>query len=578
MTDTRILSYQLTDYLEKLGVEVIFGLCGHTNIAFIDALHRSKIRFIITRHEQVAAHMADGYARATGKPGVLLTHLGPGLTNAATGVANAALDGVPMVVIAGDIPAHYFGRHPHQEVNLHLDADQFEIYRPFCKRIWRVERPSEFPRVIERAFYTAQSGKPGAVLVDVPMDVFSADLPEGAFDQFPPANLSKPSLDEKTAHQIALALIEAEKPVLYVGGGIIRDKATSELIALAEHLDIAVTHSLMGKGALPDTHPLRAGMTGFWGTPMVIELCKTADLVLAVGTRLAEADNSSWDRRFTFNVPPARLIHVELDPNELGRNFPTHIGAVSDSKSALQSILDAAKQIRPDGLRRDGLHRTIREGIDGFAQQWAKQRVSDQFPLRPERILADVRQTLPEDGLIVTDVGWNKNGVGQQFDITIPGTFITPGAFATMGFGPAAALGAKIGAPDKTVLALIGDGAFSSNMSVVATAVEANIPVTWLVMDNLAHGTIALLKEHHYDSDFGCVFTCNGQPYSVDYAAVARACGAEGITIEQADELVPALEKAFASTTPTLIHARMENIPTPTPGHWNINDIYRAGL
>jgi len=578
MADTRILSYQLTDYLEKLGVEVVFGLCGHTNIAFIDAIHKSKIRFIITRHEQVAAHMADGYARATGKPGVLLTHLGPGLTNAATGVANAALDGVPIVVIAGDIPAHYFGRHPHQEVNLHLDADQFEIYRPFCKRIWRVERPGEFPRVIERAFYLAQSGRPGAVLVDVPMDVFSADLPEGAFNQFPPANLSKPALDKGTAHRIAAALIEAENPVLYVGGGLIRDRATPELIALAEHLDIPVTHSLMGKGAMPDMHPLRAGMTGFWGTPMVIELCKTADLVLAVGTRLAEADNSSWDRRFTFNVPPAKMIHIDLDPNELGRNFPTDIGAVSDSKSALRAILDAAKQIRPEGVRRERLRQQIRAGIDGFAQQWANHRLSDQFPLRPERILADVRQTLPEDGLIVTDVGWNKNGVGQQFDITIPGTFITPGAFATMGFGPAAALGAKVGVPDKTVLALVGDGAFSSNMSVVATAVEASIPVTWLVMDNLAHGTIALLKEHHYDSDFGCVFTCNGQPYSVDYAAVAQACGAEGITIEQADQLAPALEKAFASNIPTLIHARMENIPTPTPGHWNINDIYRVGM
>jgi acetolactate synthase-1/2/3 large subunit len=197
--------------------------------------------------------------------------------------------------------------------------------------------------------------------------------------------------------------------------------------------------------------------------------------------------------------------------------------------------------------------------------------------LRPERILADVRRTLPEDGLIVTDVGWNKNGVGQQFDITVPGTFITPGAFATMGFGPAAAMGAKVGAPEKTVLALIGDGAFSSNMSVVATAVEANIPVTWLVMDNLAHGTIALLKEHHYDSTFGCVFTCNGQPYSVDYAAVARACGAQGITIEQADQLAPALAEAFTSDVPTLLHVPMQNVPTPTPGHWNINDIYRTG-
>ena len=360
MSENRILAYQLADYLEELGVEVIFGLCGHTNIAFIDALHKSNIRFIITRHEQVAAHMADGYARVTGKPGVMLSHLGPGLTNAATGVANAALDAVPLVVIAGDVPAHYFGRHPHQEINLHMDADQFEIYRPFCKRVWRVERPGEFPRVIERAFYTAQSGKPGAVLVDVPMDVFSADLPEGAFHQFPPANLSKPTLDEKTAGQIATVLIEAKNPVLYVGGGIIRDGATAELMALAEHLDLPVTHSLMGKGAMPDTHPLRAGMTGFWGTPMVIELCKTADLILAVGTRLAEADNSSWDRRFTFNVPPASLIHVEIDPNELGRNFPTEIGAVSNSKSALAQILTAAKKIRPEGIRRDGLREKFR--------------------------------------------------------------------------------------------------------------------------------------------------------------------------------------------------------------------------
>src|SRR4249920_58984 len=183
--ETRIASYLLTDYLEQLGVEVIFGLCGHTVIAFLDALGKSRIRFISTRHEQVAAHATDGYARASGRPGVLLTHLGPGLTNAATGVANAALDSIPMVVIAGDVPSHYFGRHPHQEVNLHQDADQCQIYRPFCKRVYRVDRVEDLPRVIERAFHLAQTGRPGPVLVDVPMDVFSADLPVGAFHQMP---------------------------------------------------------------------------------------------------------------------------------------------------------------------------------------------------------------------------------------------------------------------------------------------------------------------------------------------------------------------------------------------------------
>src|SRR5579864_9549646 len=183
---TRIASYLLTEYLERLGVEVIFGLCGHTVIAFLDALGKSRIRFISTRHEQVAAHATDGYARASGRPGVLLTHLGPGLTNAATGVANAALDSVPMVVIAGDVPSYYFGRHPHQEINVHMDADQFEVYRPFCKRIYRVDRPADLPRIMERAFHLAQSGRPGPVLVDVPMDIFSADLPDNAFQSTPP--------------------------------------------------------------------------------------------------------------------------------------------------------------------------------------------------------------------------------------------------------------------------------------------------------------------------------------------------------------------------------------------------------
>src|SRR5213596_3996137 len=195
--ETRIASYLLTEYLERLGVEVIFGLCGHTIIALLDALGKSRIRFVSARHEQVAAHAADGYARASGKTGVLLTHLGPGLTNACTGVANAALDSIPMVVIAGDVPSHYYGRHPHQEFNLHQDADQFQIYRPFCKRVYRVDRVKDLPRILERAFHLAQTGRPRPVLVDVPMDIFSADLPIDSFQKTPPA-IARPTLDEDT--------------------------------------------------------------------------------------------------------------------------------------------------------------------------------------------------------------------------------------------------------------------------------------------------------------------------------------------------------------------------------------------
>src|SRR5512142_415592 len=241
MAESRIAAYQLVEYLERLGVEVIFGLTGHTIIAMLDALGRSKVRFITTRHEQVAAHAADGYARASGKPGVLLTHLGPGLTNAATGVANAALDSVPMVVIAGDVPSYYFGRHPHQEVNLHMDGDQYEIYRPFCKRVYRVDRASDFPRIIERAFHLSQSGRPGPVLVDVPMDMFSADLPVGAFSQMP-APVVRPALDQQTAETVARALAQAKNPVLYIGGGVQSSHASLELTNLAEAMEVPVAH------------------------------------------------------------------------------------------------------------------------------------------------------------------------------------------------------------------------------------------------------------------------------------------------------------------------------------------------
>src|SRR5512147_1222276 len=237
MADKRIAAYQLVDYLDRLGVEVVFGLTGHTIIAMLDALGHSRVRFITTRHEQVAAHAADGYARATGKPGVLLTHLGPGLTNAATGVANAALDSIPLIVIAGDVPSYYFGRHPHQEVNLHMDGDQFEVYRPFCKRIYRVDRAQDLPRVVERAFHLSQTGRPGPVLVDVPMDVFSADLPMSAFTKTP-APMSRPTINPETAKYVARALAEAERPVLYVGGGVQGACASDELTALAETLEI----------------------------------------------------------------------------------------------------------------------------------------------------------------------------------------------------------------------------------------------------------------------------------------------------------------------------------------------------
>ena len=571
---TRIAAYQIAEYLEQLGVEVVFGLCGHTVIGMLDALGKSRVRFITTRHEQVAAHAADGYARVTGKPGVLLSHLGPGLTNAVTGVANAALDSIPMVVIAGDVQSYFHGRHPHQEVNLHNDASQMEIYRPFCKRVYRVDHVEDLPRILERAFHLSQSGRPGPVLVDVPMDVFSASLHVDAFDKVP-APIVRPSLDPETAEKIVDALARAERPVLYAGGGVLSARATTELAALAEALEVPVAHTLMGKGCLHERHPLLLGQTGFWGLPVSNDMCRKADLIVAIGTRLAEANSSSWDPRFTFSIPPTRLMHIDIDPAEIGRNYPTELGVVADAKSALGVLAATARGRRHN--HRGALRDDIAKGRREFAANWDHQWKSNQFPMRPERILSDLRRALPEDGFLVTDVGWNKNGVAQQFPITIPGTFITPSGLATMGFGPAAVLGVKTAFPDRAAVSLVGDGGFSANPSVVATAMEADLPVVWVIMDNDGFGTIAGLENMHYGWSFGCLFERHGKPYHTDYAAMARSFGARGVAIESADQLYPALVEALQSKLPTVIQAPMENAPTPTPGHWDINDVYKAG-
>jgi acetolactate synthase-1/2/3 large subunit len=572
---TRIAAYLLTEYLERIGVEVIFGLCGHTIIAVLDALGKSRIRFVSTRHEQVAAHAADGYARVSGKVGVLLTHLGPGLTNAATGVANAALDSIPLVVIAGDVPSYYAGRHPHQEVNLHQDADQFRVFEPFCKRIYRVDHPHDLPRAIERAFHLAQSGRPGPVLVDVPMDIFSADLPVDAFAKAP-TPIARPAIDEETAARIVEALAAAERPVLYAGGGVVGARAGGELAALAEALEVPIAHTLMGTSAVPSAHPLLLGMTGFWGTPIANETCRKADLIVAIGTRLAEANSSSWYPDITFSIPPTRLIHIDIDPSEIGRNYPTELGVIADAKLALEALAKAARG--RSHRDRGTLGRDIAAARQKYQANFADQYASDQYPLRPERILAELRKAAPDDAFIVTDVGWNKNGVGQQYPFSVPYTFITPSGLATMGFGAGAVLGVKQALPHRAAIALVGDGGFcAANPTVVATAMEAKLPVIWVVMDNMAFGTIAGLEAQNYGHSFGCMFECDGRPYRVDYAAMARACGAEGVMIQKADELGPALRQALASGRPTLIQVPMNNAPTPTPGHWNILDIYRKG-
>jgi acetolactate synthase-1/2/3 large subunit len=573
---TTTAAAELVRQLESYGVEVVFGTCGHTNIAVLDELGRSPIDFVIARHEQAAAHAADGYARISGKPGVVLMHVGPGMMNGVTGVATAAFDSVPLVAISGDVPSYYSGRHPHQEVNLHQDMDQVAIYRPFVKRTWTAHRAEDLPRFAERAFHTAVSGRPGAVLLNVPMDVFSRPVPRGSAGRYPLAGeRTAPGIDEADAERIAALLLAAERPLVYVGGGLRTPAGRHALVSLAEHLDLPMAHSLMAKGTVPDRHPLLMGMTGFWGLELTNDYTREADVVLAIGTRFAETDSSSWDDRYTWGA--GRLIQIDLDPAEIGRNYPVEIGVVADAANAVTRVLDAVRRDHPEPVTRPGLRERITTTRTSLFGDSRRRGADDAFPLRPERILRDLRDALPDDAILVTDVGWNKNGVAQCYDLPEAGRFITPGGLSTMGFGPAAAVGVQYAAPDRVVVALVGDGGMSAQLPALPMAVEQGLPVVFVVMNNRAHGTIADLQAANFGAGYGCEFTDpDGNPYSPDFAALGQACGAGGYHPGTAAEFSEALAAAVAARRPAVIDIAMVNEPVPTPGHWNIKDIYRG--
>jgi len=561
----------LVSQLESYGVEYVFGTCGHTNIALLDALGRSPIEFVIARHEQAAAHAADGYARASGRPGVVLMHVGPGMMNAVTGVATAALDSVPLVAIAGDVPTYFHGRHPHQEVNLHADADQTSIYSSFVKRAWRVHRAEDLGRFTERAFWTATSGRPGAVLLNVPMDLFSRDVPITGHPL--PVHPAVPDLPTDVAEQIAARLAGAERPLIYLGGGL-RGR-TEALLELAERFDVPIVHSLMAKGTVADDHPLLLGMPGFWGLRTTNDYTRHADVVLALATRFAETDASSWDPAHTWDFSGTALFQVDVDPAEIGRNYPVEIGAVADVGAAVTAIAAAAAHY-PARDRTDRREEIGAARATLFAES-RERGESDQFPLRPERILKDLRDALPADAILVTDVGWNKNGVAQAYELPAGGRFITPGGASTMGFGPAAAVGVQIAQPERVVVALVGDGGMSAQLPALPMAVERGTPVIFVVMNNRAHGTIADLQAAHFGASYGCEFTDpSGEPYSPDFAALGRACGADGYSISAPDEFGAALRTALTNRRPAVLDVPMVNEPVPTPGHWNIKDIYQG--
>lgn len=552
--------------LEAQGVKYVFGICGHTIIGVLDSLSRSKVRFLSMHHEGVASHAADGLARRTGKAGVVLVHVGPGLTNAITGIANAMHDAVPMVVISGNIQSYYFGRHAHQETNLHGDANQADSLAPFTKRIWRVQKPEALIPSLDAAFRLAETGRKGPVLVDVAMDVFSlpVEIPDPYIPSLPP---SPPSIASSVARDVAALLRGAKRPVLYLGSGAAGELGTRSALRLIEALNMPVAYELLGKGIVPDEHELNVGVTGFWGSPAANDACKHADVVLAAGTKFAELDTCSWIPGAVFSIPPTRLVHIAIDAEDIGRSYRPDIGLVADAPLALAAIADefAASSTAPR------LDTTLAQTRTAFAQTLRVAQTTEGVPVHPARAVAEVGKAMPKNAVLVGDTGWNKNGVAQQLKTSDHRAFLAPGSFATMGFGPTAALGAALDGSGAPVIALIGDGAFLTSISVVLTAVEEKIPVVWVVMNNSGFGSIAGLQRLGFGTEYGTRFDTS----LMDFVALARSLGADGARVKNVNEIGDLLRAAIAARKPFLLEIPTTNDPAPITGVWDVVDLYK---
>jgi len=567
--------------LKKVDTKVIFGQCGHSVLAILNAIKPSGIKFISFRHEQCAAHAADAYARLTGKPGVVVTHTGPGLLNAAHAVASAAMDSVPLIVLSGDVQTYYHGFGPHQELKMHADADQTSVYRPFVKKAWQVQDVNLIPKIVCRALNIATSGRPGPVLISLPQDIAAKRADVEILDPHVwGIGETKPSGDHRAVAKAVEILIEAKKPVIFAGGGVLMAKASPELLQIAEYLGIPVVTTVQGKAAIAEDHLLSVGNTGFWGTIAGNNLVNQADAILAVGTRFAEIDCSFWDPKYTFRIPPTKLIHVDIDYEEIGRNYPAEVGIQGDAKVVLKQIFELMKQktTQRDWKNSERI-KEVRKMLASQDVEKDAKRNSNAKPIEIGRVMKELRKILPRDGIIVCDVGWSKSGVSQHLPIYTPGTHIAPGGMAGMGFGPGAAVGAKVAAPDKHVVAVIGDGAFSSTSSAVITAVEQGIKVIWLILNNYGYCSVKVIQKQFFNEVFATEhLNEQNQSYNPDFTKLAESYGAIGERIDDPSELAEALKRAFASDKPYVLDVAISReLGVVQAGDWALGLTDNAG-
>jgi sulfoacetaldehyde acetyltransferase len=538
----------VVEALRLEGVQYIFGVVGSCYVEILDALYgRSDIQFIGVRHEQVAAHMADAYARAGGMPGVCMATNGPGATNLVTGVASAYMNHAPMIVLTGAPMISQMLRDSFQEL------DQLTLFRPLTKAQLQIQRGDRVPELIRHAFRVAMAGKKGPVLVDLPRDMLN-ETAEMTF--IPPDRYRWTQHDAGDAalvRQAAEVLNQATSPVIIAGGGVIWSEAQAELLAVAEQLTAAVVTSYGHNDAVPHDHPLVIGALGRAGSPEAAEAVRGADVVLAVGTRLGHF-TTFFDYRF---IPQrAKIIQVDVDEKELGRHYPLEVGILGDAKAVLGGIRQHLAHHPHDAARLA----TIQQGRRRRQQRLATAGASDTLPLKPQRVYQELRQGLPRDAIVTLDAGAAASHAYNLLDFYEPRTFITPGDLGCVGAGFPSALGAKLARPDRPVLCLCGDGGFLMTSQDLETAVRERISVITVVMTNNCWGSEKAYQKYFFNERYiGSDFT------NPRFDAYARLFGAQGLRVERPEEIRPALEKALAATVPTVLEIPVDPDELPFP-------------
>jgi acetolactate synthase-1/2/3 large subunit len=543
------------------------GLCGHGVLGLLDALydHRERISTISVHHEAVAGFIADAYYRLTRQPLMTFTSCGPGTANLPVALGSALMDDSAFLAVTGNVPTTQFGRAPFQELGRHFQADATTSLRPFVKRAFQATRPEQLPRMLAHAFAAMRSGRPGPVHLDVPLDVFAETTSAALLDPVE-WTVARPAAARDEDLDLILGLIgSSERPLIVAGSGVDGVDGTRALLDLARATGIPVATSPLGKAAIPSGDPLALGTLGRNGTLPANRAARNSDLILAFGTRFDDRSTSSWLPGYTYDFATTRLVHVHVDPMEISRNFPAMVGVAADPAIVLAQ-LRARWGDRPVPARPNWSER-----LTAWLGEWdgltAAQTESDQAPLRPERLLADLRRVLPRDGILLSDVGIHHNWIVQRWRSHAPQTVLQSWGYASMGFGVAGIVGAHLARPDRTAVAVVGDGGFLMLPSVVSTAVEYDIPAVWIVWENGGYVSIRDQQRGYFGPgrELATSFrkAGTGQPISADFAAMARAMGGDGIRVDRAETFAPAVEAALASRRPTVIHVRVADDAAP---------------